>query len=526
MQSFKQYLAEAVSTEVSTALETVLGKAYQAVSIGGDAGKEYMLDAMRNDDKFDKAKKFWKTDDEETDLKNLWTFGNNVLTAVGTKGEFEFQESGALTQDWKNWSGKGGSDTSKTDIILGKKQYSVKNGDGALLMSGKKGESIATASAAAKSIGLADELLKPITDAMNKLHAETTDGYYASVDNLKDLALTNKKNQTLVDLAYAVREVKKEYDAAAKILKDEGQKIRKMKKGTLKTDKMNALKIKKTAFDKEWHSSTLITRKVDGVDQKIPMSKSGPKFSQGMKKAIKYKEGGGKHRTVLNKANADFIKKIETVYNNNAKDVKEILGGAFDNNAGYKLAFVYEAATGDQKFGSGAEQRAEHMLCWKPAGMIQDFKVKGYPMGTVSSPSKKIKEYEEQIDLQVNWKTSAKSNHMGYNVYQSVRLGVNDAGKETIETQEVAAEEYSHLAQQLNEGYLEEWKFIDKLKDLAKRFLAKVKAIWNKVVVIFKEVFIKIKEAAKDGVVALGNVLGFDMDVSDTLRNKKLSISV
>ena len=158
--------------------------------------------------------------------------------------------------------------------------------------------------------------------------------------------------------------------------------------------------------------------------------------------------------------------------------------------------------------------------------MIQDFEVKGYPMGTVSSPSKKIKEYEEQIDLQVNWKTSAKSNHMGYNVYQSVRLGVNDAGKETIETQEVAAEEYSHLAQQLNEGYLEEWKFIDKLKDLAKRFLAKVKAIWNKVVVIFKEVFIKIKEAAKDGVVALGNVLGFDMDVSDTLRNKKLSISV
>ena len=63
-------------------------------------------------------------------------------------------------------------------------------------------------------------------------------------------------------------------------------------------------------------------------------------------------------------------------------------------------------------------------------------------------------------------------------------------------------------------------------KDLAKRFLAKVKAIWNKVVVIFKEVFIKIKEAAKDGVVALGNVLGFEMDVSDSLRNKKLSISV
>ena len=35
---------------------------------------------------------------------------------------------------------------------------------------------------------------------------------------------------------------------------------------------------------------TLLKKTVDGVDQNIPMSKSGPKLSQGMNKAIKYKE--------------------------------------------------------------------------------------------------------------------------------------------------------------------------------------------------------------------------------------------
>ena len=46
MQSFKQYLTEALSTEVSTALETVLGVCYQAASASNNQRK--LLETLMN----------------------------------------------------------------------------------------------------------------------------------------------------------------------------------------------------------------------------------------------------------------------------------------------------------------------------------------------------------------------------------------------------------------------------------------------------------------------------------------------
>ena len=136
------------STEVSTALETVLGVAYESVSKGKP---KILKDAMADDGNFKKAKKYCNTGNPTADLKNLQIFGQNIINAGAPKGGgFDFQEKGSLTSFWKE---NGGSNvTSKTDITLGGHQYSVKNADGAQLMSGKKGESTATAVAAAREV--------------------------------------------------------------------------------------------------------------------------------------------------------------------------------------------------------------------------------------------------------------------------------------------------------------------------------------------------------------------------------------
>ena len=217
MQTFKQYLTEATSTEVSTALETVLGVAYEAASARGDQKKVLitLMNKSAHKSKFSKANAFWKTNKGTTisdiDADNLLIFGKKVRVAVGGgDGSFSFQNKGNVTADWAKWSGKEiikyekdgvtvkstttKKDVSKTDIVLGKKKYSVKNADGAQLMSGKKGESIATAEAAALTSGLDPALLSKLTNGFNALEAFTTEGYYASIENLKSL-YTNKKRK-------------------------------------------------------------------------------------------------------------------------------------------------------------------------------------------------------------------------------------------------------------------------------------------------------------------------------------------
>ena len=55
MKSFKQHMLYEESTEVSTALETVLGVAYESVSKGKP---KILKDAMADDGNFKKAKKY------------------------------------------------------------------------------------------------------------------------------------------------------------------------------------------------------------------------------------------------------------------------------------------------------------------------------------------------------------------------------------------------------------------------------------------------------------------------------------
>ena len=66
----------------------------------------------------------------------------------------------------------------------------------------------------------------------------------------------------------------------------------------------------------------------------------------------------------------------------------------------------------------------------------------------------------------------------------------------------------------------------DKVKELAGNFVAKIKKLAGKIVEFFSEAIDKIKEAAKDGIEAIGAVLGFKIDVNDSMRNKDLRIKI
>ena len=137
------------ATDLSTAMETVIGICYQAAFAGGKKGKDILLDAIENNKEFKKASSVWDKGNEKDNLKGLLIFGNKIVDVVGGDGTYEIQAKGQMTNEWMTWAKKKGADTSKTDIVIGGYKYSVKNADGAQLMSGKKGESIATANAAA-----------------------------------------------------------------------------------------------------------------------------------------------------------------------------------------------------------------------------------------------------------------------------------------------------------------------------------------------------------------------------------------
>ena len=138
------------------------------------------------------------------DIKKCLIFGNKIKGEIGVGGKYEKQASGAVTADWTEWSGgKKGKDTSKTDIVLGGVQCSVKNAAGAQLMSGGSEESKATAEAAAVAINgtknpLPAKTLTALKASMDELERFTSDGYYASMENLRKLKEAGYK--TLVSL--------------------------------------------------------------------------------------------------------------------------------------------------------------------------------------------------------------------------------------------------------------------------------------------------------------------------------------
>ena len=457
MESFREYLAEE-STAVSTALETVLGVAYQAAFQKTPKKQKEVLKAgiAANAKDFNVTKKYHTYNE-----KNLLIFGKKIVSQIHGNGAFETQTGGVLTTDWKLWGGV--NNTSKTDIVVGGKNCSVKNANGAQLMSAKKGEAQATTNAAAIMGGLSDRAKNGIVGALEKLEQQTTVGYYASVEHLKILKSKGTAGQTLFD--YATQE-KQQYEKDLAVWEADPK--------ALKKDK-----------------------------PKKPI--------QSILKIADNPEKASLQSTVIDDVNKTFLKNIETKFQQNANDALNILQDTFKKDANFKLAFVYEAASGRYKFGKNAVQTANYMLCWKPSSSgVQDFKIKVHSLGKgVRSPI--VKEYAGKIDVQVNWKSSSTSKHLGYNAYQNLRLGVKEV---TAKQKEQANEHYSEVyqyRQQLNEGLLDEFAFWDKVKELTSKFVEKAKALWRSFIDMFRVAIQKIKAAAQEGLEALSNVLGFEM---------------
>ena len=95
--------------------------------------------------------------------------------------------------------------------------------------------------------------------------------------------------------------------------------------------------------------------------------------------------------------------------------------------------------------------------------------------------------------------------------------------RDTVQKEkELATEQYKEFTeytQLLTEGVISEGAFWDKVKEITNKFVEKAKAVWNSFLNILKEAIDKIKDAAKDGLEALSNIMGFEMEVNDTLLN-------
>ena len=469
-EKVQSFLTEAsASTKFSTAMEDVIGACYMAASVPKKSQEVEMKKLQRQfSGSFKDTKKV-----HNNDIKKCLIFGNKIKTEIGVGGKYEKQASGVVTTQWTEWSGgKKGKDTSKTDIVLGGVQCSVKNAAGAQLMSGAAEESKATAEAAAVAINgtknpLPAKTLSAIKAAMDELESFTSDGYYASMENLRKLKEAGHDG-TLISLLQ-----KKQKDYKADYAK--------------------------------W-------KKSGGLKKDMPKDLSATE-----KKILANKDKAKEYKTILKDENAEFMEKVDTIFLDNQNKLKKLLEGAFNTKGDYKLAFVHEAATGRAKFGTGAVQYATHVLSWAPTNSLDTFKVS---VDSIESrKSSIIKKYAGQIDLQVNWKSSSISNHKGYNMYQNVRLGIKSAQKDAEKLEESYHNKIDEYQIQLNEGLITEFALWDKIKDLTQKFISKVREIWSGIVDYMRKIFDKIMEFVKEGIQAISNALGFDFDVEDSLRN-------
>ena len=530
MKRFKNYLKEGtMSTEVSTALETVLGTAFESVST---KKPKILKDAMANDKNFKSAKKYWDTGNEAQSLKNLQALGNKIVnqpkSSAPGAGGFEFQKGGNLS---KFWTENGGvNNTAKADIILGGKQYSVKNANGAQLMSGKSGESEATAAAASEAFGKADFTDKLIKKIRN-LEQVTTKGYYASADNLKRLKQNADKNTTLFMLATALDKELVRYEKELVAYKKEKDKIKKDKRGDARVKKHKLDKLNKE-WEKAWPANSTGNKKIGakfkpakkGWSQIGTLGSTGkPSLGRDLPKVLAKGKQPKELETKLSAENKAFTDFVDGEFQKSSDDVKKELTKLFKNK-NFQKEFCYEAASGKRKFSEGAVQTANYMLSWQPSDEgVHKFKVKTYDM--TNSDAKIISLYAAQMSLEVNWKSSSTSGHKGYNLYQNIRLGLGKLIEETDHLQDTLVEDFCELKASLQENTLNEIAFLSKLKGLATKFVASIKELGQRIFNWFKEAFEKISEAAEQGIVALGSLVGFEMDVS-TNADKELSISI
>ena len=327
-------------------------------------------------------------------------------------------------------------------------------------------------------------------------------------------------------LATALDKESKRYDKEEKAYKKAKAKLKKKK------DKKGEEKLNKEWL-KAWPPGASGNKKIGsnfkpakkGWSKIGTLSRSGkPSLGRDLPKVLKGGKQSKELETKLSKENKAFTNFVNGKFQDNQDEVKSKLEKLFKKNPDFQREFCYEAASGKRKFKDGAVQTADHMLSWAPSDAgVHEFKVSTYAMKDSSADI--VSKYSSQMTLDVNWKSSSTYKHKGYNVYQNVRLGLGKLIEEVDYIQDTLFEEFDQLKNSLQEGTINEGAFFSKLKGLAKNFVSSIKELGQRIFNWFKEAIDKIKSAAEEGMVALGSILGFEMEVT-TNAVQEISIPI
>lgn len=202
-------------------------------------------------------------------------------------------------------------------------------------------------------------------------------------------------------------------------------------------------------------------------------------------------------------------KKLKSEINKNAKKILDIataanaklqkeLDKAFTANPEFKKAFVYEAMTGEKKFGTASPAEANCVIAFN-----NDFtQVKIEDISELSSPM--VAKVANLTKLVVGFKSVSrkqKGEKVGYTFFSSVRLTLKDL----VEKQE-------SLDEVLNSNQINEIDILDKIK----QFFSYLYEKFNKLIDFISDGIKKIEELLKEGIEKVLDFLGYEMEVDVT----------
>ena len=196
--------------------------------------------------------------------------------------------------------------------------------------------------------------------------------------------------------------------------------------------------------------------------------------------------------------NKNAKKILDTATAANAKLQKE-LDKAFSNNPEFKKAFVYEAMTGEQKFGPKSAAEANYVIAFN-----NDFTdVKIEDISKLSSPM--VAKVADLTKLVIGFKSVSykkKGEKAGYTFFSSVRLVLKDL---------VAKQE--DLNEIIDNNQLNEKTSLVYNKQQIKQFFSYLYEKFNKLIDFISNGIKKIEELLKEGIEKVLDFLGFEMEV-------------
>jgi len=177
------------------------------------------------------------------------------------------------------------------------------------------------------------------------------------------------------------------------------------------------------------------------------------------------------------------------------EQLQKELRDLFNKNSKFKIAFVYEAMTGKQKFGSNTPGEANYVIAFS-----NDFQhVKFEDISKISSPI--VKSIADKCNLSVSFKSSsyeAGGKKAGYNLFSAVRVGLEDLVSKQEKLEEI-----------LNNNQINEVAILDKVK----QFLNYLYNKFNNIVDYISKGLEKLKEIINEGIEKVLEFFGFDIDV-------------